>query len=220
VTWPVSELRGSAADLHTRPLLAERAIELLVLDRTAIVLGSTQPEEHIDGAAAAAVGVEVARRRSGGGAVLLVPGRDLWLDITIPATDPLWDDDVGRAFQWVGQAWVGALARLAVADGATVHAGPPLVGHWGRRICFAGVGAGEVVVGGRKVVGISQRRTREAARFQCAVMGAWDPVPILGLLALEPEERVRGLTDLADVALAVELPPTSLVYALLASLPE
>ena len=40
---------------------------------------------------------------------------------------------------------------------------------WCPLVCFAGVGPGEVLAGGRKLVGISQRRTRAGARFQCAV---------------------------------------------------
>jgi hypothetical protein len=41
-------------------------------------------------------------------------------------------------------------------------------------VCFGGTGPGEVVVGGAKVVGLSQRRTRDGARFQCSVPLAWD----------------------------------------------
>ena len=42
-------------------------------------------------------------------------------------------------------------------------------------VCFAGVGTGEVSVGDRKLVGLSQRRTRTGARFQCLVHLAWEP---------------------------------------------
>lgn len=41
-------------------------------------------------------------------------------------------------------------------------------------MCFAGVGAGEVLLDGRKVVGISQRRARDGARFQCVVFRSFD----------------------------------------------
>jgi hypothetical protein len=46
-------------------------------------------------------------------------------------------------------------------------------------VCFASVGPGEVVrhgTGGgqQKVVGISQRRTKDAARFQCTLFRAID----------------------------------------------
>ena len=46
---------------------------------------------------------------------------------------------------------------------------------WSDRVCFAGIGAGEVIRDGAKLVGISQRRTRVAARFQCALYRTWRP---------------------------------------------
>jgi hypothetical protein len=90
---------------------------------------------------------------------------------------------------------------------------------WSRRVCFAGLGAGEVVVGPRKLVGISQRRTRDGARFQCVVHRSWDPVPLLGLLALDDLERAYGLGQLADVATGLDTDPATVVDALVASLP-
>ena len=183
------------------------------------MLGSTQPDDHLDRAACDAVGVEVVRRRSGGGAVLLVPGRSVWVDVTIGSDDPLWDDDVGRAAHWVGESWARAVAALG-ADGAQVHTGPIIETRWSRRVCFAGVGPGEVLVGGRKLVGVSQRRTRAAARFQCAVHRVWDPVGLLGLLALHEGDRARGLVELAAVATGLDVPAASLTAALEASLPD
>ena len=221
VGWRVSELRGSAADLHGRALPSStgvaRAVEVLVIERPALVLGSTQRMEEADLAAAAVLGVEVVRRRSGGGAVFLLPGQDLWVDITIPRTDPLWDDDVAASFHWLGRAWSAALGAVGL-DGV-VHTGRSRTSAWSRRVCFAGVGAGEVLVNGRKAVGLAQRRTRDAARFQCAVLRAWDPVTLLGLLALGELERANGLVELADVATGVDVGPSALLDALRPALP-
>jgi hypothetical protein len=50
-------------------------------------------------------------------------------------------------------------------------------------VCFAGLAAGEVIVDGAKVVGISQRRTRAGARFQCSVPLRWDAARHAELLA-------------------------------------
>jgi lipoate-protein ligase A len=154
----------------------------------AVVLGSSQPGDHVDAARAAAAGVEVARRRSGGGAVLVGPGRCCWVDLAIGAHDARWDDDVGGGGWGGGGAWVDALAEIGVA-GAEVWRGPLVRSAWSDRICFAGVGPGEVTVGGRKVVGISQRRTRGGALFQCAALLDGNHAELLRLLSLGASER-------------------------------
>jgi hypothetical protein len=100
----------------------------------------------------------------------------------------LWDDDVGRAAFWLGDAWAEA-----VGDGAGVHRGGMVCSALSGRACFAGLGPGEVTIGGRKAVGISQRRTRAGARFQCVAYERWDPAPLVELL---------GMSDEAAAALA------------------
>jgi hypothetical protein len=73
--------------------------------------------------------------------------------------------------------------------------------------------------GGAKVVGISQRRTRAAARFQCAALARWDPSGLLDLLALSPDERVRAGAELARSAAGVGVPLDELLAAFLQHLP-
>jgi lipoate---protein ligase len=110
---------------------------------------------------------------------------------------------VGRAAWWVGEAWVAALAALGVAD-AVVHRGSLVRTVWSSKVCFAGLGPGEVTVGHRKVVGISQRRTRAGVLFQCAVPLAWDPGPLLAALALSVAERSAAAVALEGAVLALE----------------
>ena len=74
---------------------------------------------------------------------------------------------------------------------------------WSAWVCFAGLGPGEVTVGGRKVVGLSQRRIREAVLFQCCVAQRWEPERLLALLALDDDERARGAAELAGVAAGI-----------------
>jgi lipoate-protein ligase A len=210
VSWRVERWRGSAAAFHAReiPDPADRAVWVFEVDRPALVLGSTQPADHVDTAACAAAGVEVVRRRSGGGAVLLEPGHALWVDVVLPGGSPEWRDDVGAATWWVGEAWVRALATLGVA-GAGVHRAGLVTTPWSRRICFAGLGPGEVTVGGAKAVGISQRRTRRAARFQTALSLRWAPATLVGLLA-EPRPAASELDGLVH---AVGVPPDEALAA-------
>jgi lipoate---protein ligase len=174
------------------------AVWILAADRPAVVLGSTQPDTAVDRERARAGGFEVVRRRSGGGAVVLRPGAVVWVDVLVPATDGLWTVDVGRAFSWLGETWVEALAAVGVPD-ARWHNGPMLRTPLSDSVCFAGLGPGEVTVGGRKVVGMSQRRTRHAALFQCAALLEWDAGAVAELLGLdgttaaELEQVARGL---------------------------
>jgi lipoate-protein ligase A len=166
----------------------------------ALVLGSAQPLSDVDAEAAAARGVDVVRRSSGGGAVLVGPGESLWVDIVIPASDRLWDDDVGRAAWWVGELWAAALRRCCPGAEPAVWKRANRRTTWSGRVCFAGVGPGEVLAGGRTVVGVSQRRTRRAALFQTAALLRWRPADLLGLLALEPDERAAGEEELQTLA--------------------
>jgi lipoate-protein ligase A len=173
-TWTVSTERGDAAAFHGREPAPDTSRSLWWFDvtRPALVLGSSQPIASVDVARCEDDGIDVVRRRSGGGAVLMLPGDIVWLDVVVPAGDEHWDDDVGRAMWWLGDRWASALVALGVRA-PEVHRGGLVSTAWSRLVCFDGVGAGEVLVEGRKAVGISQRRTRHWIRLQCAVHRRW-----------------------------------------------
>ena len=168
----------------------------------ALVLGSTQRDDDVDRARAEAEDLPVVRRRTGGGVVLVRPGELVWVDVDLPSGDPLWDADVGVAFEWLGQVWAAAAADLG-APAPSAHRGRMDGGQWGRLVCFAGLGPGEVTVAGRKLVGLAQRRTRAGARFQCALLLRWEPSALLGLLALDDAERASAAEDLASAAIGL-----------------
>jgi lipoate-protein ligase A len=219
--WRVEAVALQVEEAHSADLTgpgSSRLVRVHRIARPTLVLGSTQPAEHVDATAALQAGVDVVRRRSGGGAVLLAPDDVVWVDVVVPSGDPLWVDDVGRAFEWLGDAWVRALGAVGV-DGAEVHRGALVRSRWSDRVCFAGLGPGEVTVGGAKVVGISQRRTRHAARFQCAALLRWDVVGILRLLALPGGERAQAEVELFDRAAGVATTPEALVAAFVQALP-
>jgi lipoate-protein ligase A len=212
VTWEVQRYRESAASFHARELPSPAVRSVWVCEPTgpALVLGSAQRDDVVDRAACERAHVDVVRRRSGGGAVLVVPGDLLWLDVVVPADDPLWEIDVARAFLWLGEAW-------AAAVGGEVHTGGLVTTRWSPLVCFAGVGTGEVLQAGAKVVGLSQRRTREAARFQCAALRRWDPPALLDLLVVD--DRDQAASDLARVAAGIDREPDAMLTAFLAQLP-
>jgi lipoate-protein ligase A len=200
LTWAVEDLRGPAAWLHTLgPGSGRRLLRWCEATGPAVVIGSAQPwTDVVDGV------VPVVRRVSGGSAVLVGPGEVAWLDVVVPRGDALWSDDVGVAPVWLGRVWAGALASLGVA-GPTVHEGPMVRTPWSAVVCFAGIGAGEVLAAGRKVVGISQRRTREVALFQTAALLRWDPAAYEAVVTRSGavEAAAVGLDELLGRAVAV-----------------
>lgn len=151
-----------------------------------MVLGSTQRDDVVDLVRLRARGIDLARRRSGGGVVLLVPGEHVWVDVVLPVDDPLWSDDVTEASWWLGERWAGALAGVVRDADLALHRHGVIRRELARLVCFAGVGPGEVSRSGSKLVGISQRRTRSWARFQCVVHRRWDPLATLELMAVRP----------------------------------
>jgi lipoate-protein ligase A len=165
---------GGAAALTGPDGPAVRLVRVAHPTGWSLVLGSTQPESVVDRQEAEARDIDVVRRPSGGGAVLVGPTSVLWVDLVIPAADQLWEQDIRRAAWRVGQIWSAAFETAGLGP-VEVWTGGMVRRPWSDRLCFAGLGPGEVVAGGRKVVGISQRRTRHAALFQTAVPLDWQP---------------------------------------------
>ena len=213
--WRVSTSAGDAGEFHQSDPEPVRSATFHTVTQPTMVLGSAQPDDAVDRRVATALGVAVVRRRSGGGAVLLMPGEFVWLDLVVPAGDPLWSDDVSRAMGSVGLLWQDALADLGVPG--RVHDGGLVAGQWGRQVCWASIGAGEVLagVGAGKLVGVSQRRTRSWARFQTMVHLRWRPEIVAALVAAPRPTPA----DLAGAAATVPLDPAALRAALERHLP-
>lgn len=213
--WQIEVHRGSASEFHAREVPATLVPSVWWFDvqSAALALGSSQPLQHVDIEGCARRGVEIIRRRSGGGAVLLEPGDVIWADVLLPSTDRRWTADISRSAWWLGEVWQDALASLGVAD-TTVHRARMERSAWSDRLCFAGIGGGEVMRLGRKVVGISQRRTRAGARFQCAMYRHWRPdahVPLFAQPGPQP-------ADLADLAVEIDAEPAVVMAAFSAAL--
>lgn len=207
--WVVEQVSGPAGRLHagSAELVSSsaerggpgRTVRVLDADGPALVLGSGQRESDFDSSALSRSGLDVVRRQSGGGAVLVERGGVVWIDFVIPADDPLWDDDVHRASWWVGELWAQAFDDIGAGPGL-VWKGAMRPSAWSGRICFAGLGPGEVTVNGRKVVGVSQRRTRKGALFQTAALLRWDPGRLVDLLLPEGPSPTEATAELTKVA--------------------
>ena len=202
--------RSDAATFHHRAVPEPARPELWWHEPTApaLVLGSSQADSDVDTDACERAGVDVVRRRSGGGAVLLVPGDVVWLDVIVPTGSPDWSPDVHAQMVWLGHRLATVIASLRSEPGdIRVHEGAMVRTPWSTTICFDGLGAGEVLLDGRKLVGISQRRTRHAARLQCCWYSSYDPSTLAGLLSASvrpPDTELRPIATLgADVACAI-----------------
>jgi lipoate---protein ligase len=174
------------------------------VEHPTVVLGSTQSSEVVNTARATESGVAVVRRRGGGGAVLLRPGDHLWIEAWIPRGDPLWEADVAVAAEWVGAWWRDALGAKGDDTGElVVHHGRAVPGPYGDLVCFSGRGPGEVFLADRKVMGISQWRSREGSLFHTCAYAHWDPRPLIDLLDIGSPRREALLRDLPRAAAGI-----------------
>lgn len=171
---------------------------------TAIVLGRGQRPSAARARKGGTDDVEVLVRHSGGGAMLLDPSL-LSLDVAVPTGHPLLDGDMGAVFERVGEAWCAALTDLGVAD-LRVHRAAGAAKRRGTErdrllaaVCYATVGRGEVLAGGRKLVGLAQRRRRPGALVQCGLPRRWNPARLLTALGADPADR-----EIAEAAVGLD----------------
>lgn len=125
-----------------------------------------------------------------------------WFELFVPAGDPLWTADVGRAFLFAGDLCADAFEAL-IGRRPEVHRGRLQPSSWSHLACFAGIGPGEVLVEGRKLVGFTQRRTRAGSRFAGIVYDRWSPAKLLGRLRLDPATAQRALADLVPIGIGL-----------------
>jgi len=198
----VTRWAGRAEALHARPINVANPLSVLHAVRPAIVLGRAQKVDDGFDERASAAGFGVTRRVSGGTAVVVGPGECAWVDVVVERDGPGWNDDIGKAGCWMGDQWVSALDASGV-PGGKVHRTAMEKRPGADSVCFAGVGPGEVLTAeGAKLVGVSQRRTRAWALFQCAIPLRWEPaglIDVLGPAAVPAADAPVATLDAATV---------------------
>jgi lipoate---protein ligase len=227
MSYEVVRRRGTAGRLHglDLPDPVVPTVWWHDLAAPALVLGSTTDPAVVDQDACAQAGVEIVRRRSGGGAVLLVPAECTWIDVIIPAGSDGWADDIHLPMVWFGRHLAESM-EVAMKDAAGgperndvrfhAHDGRLVETPWSKLVCFDGLGPGEVLADGVKLVGISQRRTRDAARLQVSWNSSYDPAVLPSLL--RPQHR-PPVDELRPVATLDRRLSTSIIERLVATLP-
>jgi lipoate-protein ligase A len=173
-----------------------------------LILGAGQHQAVVDLAACTAAGVRVINRNSGGTSVYADPSM-LGLDVALPPHHPLIQDDVVESYRWMGEVWVHALSSLGITGRIVsieeAHAQPrpsPDVESILRLACFGSLSPYEVVVEGRKIVGLSQVRRAGRTLLQSGIYLTFSAEALSQLLLMS--DRPRAAHKLEDVAIGLD----------------
>jgi lipoate---protein ligase len=174
----------------------------------ALVLGRAAGRAPADEEACRRAGVALLRRRSGGGPVLWDAGL-VALDLALPRGHDLALDDVVATYAFLGEAIADALSTLGAPARIVTLAEARAAGRQdaalAARACFGGRSPYEVLVGGRKVVGLAQVRRHAGALLQAGIALRLDAAGLAALLELPPGEREDLAAALAARAGGLEL---------------
>ncbi|MBU8870262.1 MAG: hypothetical protein KOO60_05220 [Gemmatimonadales bacterium] len=121
---------------------------------SAISIGYNQDFSNFDEKAAAAAGLELVRRPTGGRAIL--HAQELTYSIVGTSPGPLFGDSLHSSYELINRALLQFLESLGIradiSEGESRQDTRSLV-------CFKSAGRHEIRVGGRKLIGSAQRRT-------------------------------------------------------------
>jgi lipoate-protein ligase A len=206
-----------AADEALLQSAAQSRLRLWIASSTAVVVGlglHHRLASVVDGERCARAGAQVLRRRAGGGAVLL-DEHVLCGAIARPIVEA--GRDVTESYRWLAELLLTALevpgARRVEVDEArhdvtARRASHNPVSNHLLTTCYGGLSPHEIVVDGKKLVGLAQIRRRDAALFQFGILlrdqsslAAYLRVPDEGTRAALRQalkERSVGLTAVTD----------------------
>jgi len=162
-----------------------------------ISLGKRQPLDSVDLARCARDGVEVARRATGGFAILHTD--ELTYSIACAPDDPRAAGPVLDAYRSLSQGLIAGLARL----GVEAQMRPPEPGgvQNASAACFEVPSAYEITVAGRKLIGSAQTRPARRVLQHGSLPLYGDIARLVEYLAFETEdERAELATRLRDHA--------------------
>jgi lipoate-protein ligase A len=199
-----------------------------IAEPEALVLGIGEKLSDLDLATCQQAGLPIYRRAAGGTAVLAGPDL-LSLDAILPPSHPLAGRDIVEAYRWFGELWATTLQGLGLpartVPPAEAHAPrtPSFLAQAGRleqllrQSCYGAISSYEIVVNGRKLVGLDQVRRKVGFLFQGGLLLRWDAGRLASLLAALPEERpalAEGLRTRAaglDELLGHAVPPDEII---------
>lgn len=155
--------------------LEEPVLRLFAFDPPGITLGRAQdPARELDLAAVARAGVGWAIRPTGGRAIWHEEEWTFSLVTRLERAPGGWADSSAAAYERTGRLIAGALQRLGVpavlAPGSPRGPGAPRARAGAAPPCFASTARHEILLEGRKLVGIAQRLSRGALLQQGSVL--------------------------------------------------
>jgi lipoate-protein ligase A len=172
-----------------------------------LILGAGQSDADIDLDACRAAGITILRRTSGGTAVFATPWL-LGLDLALPVSHPLVLADIVESYAWFGATWAHALQSLgidarsiSIDEARTAAQREPQSRLLIKPACFGSVAPYEVVLGPRKLVGLSQVRRRHVQILQSGLYLRFSASDIIDLLVIP--ERASARTELHAVAVGL-----------------
>jgi lipoate---protein ligase len=206
--WRLLPFSRAASSRHVAlsDVLARFATEPSVwwhaAERPTLLLGAGQSEHGIG-----ASPIGITRRHSGGTAVLATPNV-LGLDVLLPRGHRLAIPDVVEGYRWFGECWAETVRRLGldahvvgVAEARAAPAPPADLATAVRLACFGTLSPYEVVVGGRKLIGLAQVRRRNVV-LQSGLHFTFDAAALARRLAPERAPELARELSLRATGLA------------------
>ena len=130
-------------------------------------------------------GVELVRRMTGGG--IVVHGWDVTYSIVIPHGNGVIPGDISASFCWIANRLLNGLHRIGVP--ATLQGSKFQALEVGPNTCLANPAMHDVMLDGKKIAGVSQRRNRVGAVYQGYIALNMPPAEILSLASKFPDHQ-------------------------------
>lgn len=138
---------------------------------------------EIDVARCETHGVELVRRMTGGG--IVVHGWDVTYSIVVPHGNGVIPGDISASYCWIANRLLNGFHRMGVP--ATLQGGKFRASEVGPNTCLANPAVHDVMLHGKKIAGVSQRRNRVGAVYQGYIALNMPPAEILSLASKFPD---------------------------------
>lgn len=191
---PAENMRRDAALLAAAESGAAPVLRLFCFSPHGITLGMGQdPARELDLERCAGDGVTWAVRPTGGRAIFHA---DEWTySLASPIDDADWGGSLDEVYARTSTLLIASLRRLGVpAEWAAGAARSPAIAGGPKATaapCFASTARHEVEIGGRKLIGSAQRRTRSAVLQQGSVLLGPGHLRLADYLAIPDPDRAR-----------------------------